>query len=252
MVIRAIVSVSSNPSPTSNNPLLVQPTEKLTKVNHSVWHTQVHAAIRGAKLMGHLTGKTMAPPYEIPQVGADGKEVKNIAGKVIMISNSEFEDWGTLDQQVLSYLLGSLSKEILIHVSICATSAEPWIAIQGVFASHPRAQTVNTRLALGMTRKGNLSAMDYFIKMKALSDEMAVAGKPLDDEELIEYIIIGLDEEYTPLVSAICARAEPISLSEFYSQLLSFETHVGLLQDEQNKIVNVAMRGGASRGCGGM
>jgi hypothetical protein len=75
---------------------------------------------------------------------------------------------------------------------------------------------MNTRLALETTRKGNLSAMGYFSKMKALGDEMAAVGRPLDDEELIEYIITSLDEEYTPLVSTICARAELISLSEFY------------------------------------
>jgi hypothetical protein len=56
--------------------------------------------------------------------------------------------------------------------------------------------------------------MDYFSKMKVLGDEMVVAGRPLDDEELIEYIITKLDEEYTPLVSVICARVEPISLIE--------------------------------------
>jgi hypothetical protein len=75
-------------------------------------------------------------------------------------------------------------------------------------------RTMNTWLALGTTRKGNLSAMDYFNKMKVLGDEMVVAGRPLDDEELIEYIITKLDEEYTPLVSVICARVEPISLIE--------------------------------------
>jgi hypothetical protein len=61
---------------------------------------------------------------------------------------------------------------------------------------------------------------------------------------LIECIVTGLDEEYTPLVSAICTRAEPISLSEFYSHILSFETHVVLLQDGHNKITNAANRGG--------
>jgi hypothetical protein len=88
-----------------------------------------------------------------------------------------------------------------------------------------------------------------------LDDEKVAAGRPLNDEEPIEYIITGLDEEFTPLVSAICARAEPISLSEFYSQLLSFETHVGLLQDGQSRSINASTRGGFHgrgnmRGCG--
>jgi hypothetical protein len=37
--------------------------------------------------MGYLTGKTTAPPSEIPQIGADGKGVKNNARQVIMIPN---------------------------------------------------------------------------------------------------------------------------------------------------------------------
>jgi hypothetical protein len=249
MVIRAMVSSSSSLS--TGNPLLTQPTEKLTKMNHSVWYAQVRAVIRGARLMGHLTGESKPPPSQVPQEGANGAQVKDDSGKVLMTPNPEFEDWEAMDQQVLSYLLGSLSKEILIHVSTCDTAAPAWAAIQGIFVSRMRARTVNTRLALGTTRKGNLSTMDYFNKMKALDDEMAVAGRPLDDEELIEYIITGLYEEFTPLVSAICARAEPISLSEFYSQLLSFETHVGLLQDGQSRSINTSTRGGF-RGRGNM
>jgi hypothetical protein len=147
-----------------------------------------------------------------------------------MVPEPKFEEWDAADRQVLSYLLRSLSKDILIHVATCATSAKVWAAIQGVFASQTRARTVNTWLPLGTTRKGNLSITKYF-SMKALGDEMVVAGRPLEDEELVEYIITELDEEYTPLVSAICVRVKPISLSEFCSQLITFETHAGLLQD---------------------
>jgi hypothetical protein len=75
-----------------------------------------------------------------------------------------------------------LSKEIFIHASSYATSAESWAATQGAFASRTQARNVNTRLALMTSRKGNLSAMDYFSKMKSLGDEMATAEWPLDDE----------------------------------------------------------------------
>jgi hypothetical protein len=69
-------------------------------------------------------------------------------------------------------------------------------------------------LALGNTRKGDMSITEYFRKMKALGNEMKAVGRPLDDEELIEYILTVLDEEYTPLVSALYSRVEPISISE--------------------------------------
>jgi hypothetical protein len=84
MVIRAMVSSSSTPS----NPLLTQPTEKLAKTNHALWFAQVHVAIRGAKLLGYLTGDSRAPPATILKLSADDKEVMDAAGKVIMIKKS--------------------------------------------------------------------------------------------------------------------------------------------------------------------
>jgi hypothetical protein len=87
--------------------------------------------------------------------------------------------------------------------------------------------------------------------MKALGDEMAASGRPLDEEELVKYIITDLDDEYTPLVSALCARKEPILVSELYSQMLNFETRIGLFQEgNQYRSVNAANRRG-SRGRGG-
>jgi hypothetical protein len=56
----------------------------------------------------------------------------------------------------------------------------------------------------------NMSANDYIAKMKALAEEMAGARKSISDDELIGYILMGLDEEYNPLVSAIVTRVELI------------------------------------------
>jgi hypothetical protein len=89
-----MVSSSSTPS----NPFLAQPTEKLAKTNHSLWFAQVRAAIRGAKLLGYLTGDSREPPTTILKLGADDKEVMDTAGKVIMIKNPDFEDWDAMDQ----------------------------------------------------------------------------------------------------------------------------------------------------------
>ena len=58
---------------------------------------------------------------------------------------------------------------------------------------------------------------DYFTKMKTLADEMASAGKKLDDEELVSYILTGLDQEYNPIISTVAARVEPITVGELYT-----------------------------------
>ena len=60
-----------------------------------------------------------------------------------------------------------------------------WNAIEQMYASQTRARTVNIRIALANTKKGNSTAAEYFAKMKAHGDEISAAGRRLDDEELV-------------------------------------------------------------------
>jgi hypothetical protein len=60
-------------------------------------------------------------------------------------------------------------------------------------------------MALSTTQKGSSTVAEYITKMKTLADEMASAGKKLDDEELTSYILAGLDSKYNSIVSFIVA-----------------------------------------------
>lgn len=39
--------------------------------------------------------------------------------------------------------------------------------------------------------------------MKAIGDEIAAAGKPVDDDEMVSFILNGLDHDYNPIVSSV-------------------------------------------------
>jgi hypothetical protein len=81
--------------------------------------------------------------------------------------------------------------------------------------------------------------------------------KKIDDEELISYILAGLDYEYNSLVSSIAARVEPVTLGDMYSQLLAFETRLKLQNGAQTHAAGLpvppphASVNSASRGRGG-
>ncbi len=94
--------------------------EKLGKTNHALWKVQVCAAIHDARLQGHLTGAAKKPDAEIA-VTVDGKTEKK--------ANPAFEDWEAVDQQVLGFLLTSLSRDVLMQVARCTTAAEAWTTI---------------------------------------------------------------------------------------------------------------------------
>lgn len=196
---------SSSSSTTSVNPFQgYTVSEKLGKNNYALWKVQICAAVRGARLQGHLTGTSEKPEAEVT-VTADGKSTKK--------ANPAFEDWEALDQQVLGYLLSSLSRDVLMQVAACETAAEVWATIERMYSMHTRARTMNTRFALTNTKKGKMTLPEFFGKMKALGDEMAAStGRPVDEEEMIQHIIAGLSEGYSEVISAVCARPEPMTL----------------------------------------
>ena len=84
---------------------------------------------------------------------------------------------------VLSYLLINLSKEILGHVNTEVTAKGAWAKIEGMFASQSRAKIIMTRMALANATKGTSTVGEYFAKIKSLADDMAAAGRRLEDEE---------------------------------------------------------------------
>jgi hypothetical protein len=132
--------------------------------------------------------------------------------------NLQYTKWVTRDQALLSYILASLSRDVLMSVATHTTLAEVWGALAGMFGACTRAQTVNTHISMATTMA------EYYTKMKNLTDEMAASGQSLGDEEFMAYVLIGLDEElYNSLVSSIVTRVEPISSYELFSQMLSYE-----------------------------
>ena len=144
--------------------------------------------------MEYLDGSKKAPAKTI--------EVEKAAKTKEIIVNSAYTQWVAQDQAVLRYLLNSLSKEVLQHV-LSKTTAFGVRTIETMFSSQ--------------------SIAAYFSKMHALGDELAAAGKPLEDEELVSFIIAGLDADYNPLVSSIMTRTEPMSLSDLYAQIMCYD-----------------------------
>jgi hypothetical protein len=53
--------------------------------------------------------------------------------------------------------------------------------------------------------------------MCTYADELATLVTPLRDDELVAYLLTGLDEDYNVVFTAVMARSDPISPSELYA-----------------------------------
>lgn len=229
--------------------------EKLTRSNYVLWRLQVLLAIRSAQLAEYIEPSAQPPEmYLAPAKGDSTSDEKKPP-----VRNHDYDKWIAKDQTVLNFLLTSLSKEIFSQVMSSAdTAAKAWAVIEALFASQSRARVIATRMALATASKGTSTIAEYFTKMKSLANEMASAGKKLEDDELVSYILTGLDLDFEGIVSAVAARVEPISVGELYTQLTSHEQCMELCNSANNPSANMATKGGGhgnynknSRGRGG-
>lgn len=222
--------------------------EKLTRGNFILWKAQVQSAIKGARMAVYINPDAAAPSQFLQAKKGDDKDADPIL-------NPEYEDWVAKDQQVPSYILTSCSHEILSQVLTATIAVEAWATIQGMYTSQSRVRLISTRMALATASKGTSTISEYFTKMKSLADEMASVGRCLEDEELVSYILTGLDHDYNPVVSAVAARVEPILVGDLNGQLTSFEQWMELHgSGGLNSSVNMVSRGGRggfNRGRGG-
>lgn len=144
-------------------------TEKLARDNFLLCKAQFLPAICGAQLMGYLEGTIPEPAKTLEVVKADDKKE--------IVPNPKYDAWVAKDQQVLNYLLNSLTKDVLAHVTNVTTTAETWEVLATRFAAHSKARVANLRMQLTNTKKGSMTSMAYFNKMMAIRDELAAVGK---------------------------------------------------------------------------
>jgi hypothetical protein len=61
------------------------------------------------------------------------------------------------DQQVLNFILASVSKKILVYIATAKTATDTWKTLQEQLTSQTRPRAINMWVALATTPEGNLS-----------------------------------------------------------------------------------------------
>ena len=164
--------------------------------------------------MGLLDGTDRMPSKTL--------EVEDSEQKKSIVENPAYLVWMSRDQQVLRFLLNSLSPDILSHVLGMDSTAEAWAAITGMFSTASRTKVQHLCSALNDTKKDTMTAHQYFTKMKGFASELAAAGKPLEDDELIGYLLHGLDASYNALVTAVDSNPAT-TLDDLFGLLSSYD-----------------------------
>ncbi|KAK6141727.1 hypothetical protein DH2020_024529 [Rehmannia glutinosa] len=184
---------------------------KLTDSNYLLWRQQILAAVTGYGVEGYLTGD-----QEIPEKFLSGKSEDET------IRNPAYHHWLRQDQLLVSWLLSSLTENMLITTVGLKTSKDVWQTLETAFGNQNSAKIMQ----LQTLRKGTMPMREYLNKVKSCCDMLSAVGKQVEEWDQVCHILSGLGSEYDPVMVSITSRVVPCSLSEVHSILLSFENRL--------------------------
>ena len=140
--------------------------------------------------------------------------------------NPEFVDWEQQDQLLLSWLLSSMSENLLTRMIGCDESSKIWSKLEQYFTVTMKTRIKQLRSQLSATTKANLSMDDYLLKIKNIVDLLGSIGEEISASTHIDAIFEGLTSEYDSFVTSVETRMEPYSVSEVEALLLAQERRV--------------------------
>jgi hypothetical protein len=210
-----MASSSSNTSATLANLSTPNLTfhEKLEGPNYLSWLTQFLPILRSQDSMGIVDGTEPCPPKFL--LDAENKEIPNPA----------FAVWQRKDQTILSWINITLSKKVLSTIYGLETSRQVWAALANQFANQSKSRIANLKKQLQSLHQGSKSCSDYIQTAKECADQLAAAGKPIPDEDLITYLSNGLNPSYNGFIStiSILTRDKQLSFEDFQDELINHE-----------------------------
>ncbi|KAJ3703988.1 hypothetical protein LUZ61_007693 [Rhynchospora tenuis] len=195
---------------------------KLTRNNFLAWQSQIVPLLHGYDLFKFLDASSQ--PNPIIQTDTSTQV------------NPEYVQWKKQDQMLLGWLRSSLSESLLAQVVSCTTTAELWSLLQSTFSASSQARLIELQQQLQGIKKGGSSCADYIQKLRSIADELAFIGSPVSDREMVNYTLRGLGSDFDPLVLAVTARSDPISLPDLHGLLLTSENRLAAQHTISNSL----------------
>ncbi|KAJ0098197.1 hypothetical protein Patl1_28420 [Pistacia atlantica] len=205
----------------SNNPSFIIPnitslvSIKLERPNYLNWTTRFIPVLRSHDLLSIVDGSEVCPSQYL--VDSDGKVTSDI--------NPAYLVWQKKDQFILAWLNATLSEKVLSTVYGLTTSKQVWNTLSTRFASRSRFKISHLKRQLQTLQQGTKNCSDYLLTTKNWADQLSATGKPIENDDLISYVVGGLNPIFTPFITILnfATRDHSISFDDFQTKLLNFE-----------------------------
>ncbi|XP_019190612.1 PREDICTED: uncharacterized protein LOC109185070 [Ipomoea nil] len=128
--------------------------------------------------------------------------------------NPAYGHWIQQDQSILSFLILSLSDE-LMYLAVGRDILWPvWTSITSVLCSSTGARCLNLLAQFQSLRQGDSSPGEYLGRAQFLVEDLALAGRPVSLDEQNLYVFRGLRPEFCSMASSLGASGTPVSIPQ--------------------------------------
>ncbi|KAA8517225.1 hypothetical protein F0562_017523 [Nyssa sinensis] len=213
-----LVAVNSNQLPLKLKPSI-----------YPSWKAQFDALRCGYDLLGYIDGTNSCPS---PTIETNGQKTTNPA----------FTFWMRQDKLLFLAIIGSLDPSIVPLVSSAQTSAQAWSKLASMYANRSCTRIMGLKESLMNISRGLNPVADYLRSIKSIADDLALAGAPLDNLNLVMHTLNGLGSDFKELAAAIRARDSVISFEELYNKLVDYESFLKRAENQSSSITANATR----------
>ncbi|CAH9145021.1 unnamed protein product [Cuscuta epithymum] len=124
--------------------------------------------------------------------------------------------WTRLDANVLQWIYGSISNDLL-HTIIQpnSTAKAAWDRLTDIFLDNKHTRAIHLENQFSNTRLDQFSSIDAYCRtLKTLSDDLANVGAPVDNRRLVLRLVNGLNGQFESVASFI---QQQVPLPSFFT-----------------------------------
>ncbi|KAL0351159.1 UNVERIFIED_CONTAM: Retrovirus-related Pol polyprotein from transposon RE2 [Sesamum radiatum] len=204
----------------SDHPGMVLVSTPLNGRNYMAWSRAMRIALGAKMKLGFITGKCVRPDE----------------------NSDDFEKWMRVDCMVTSWLLNSISKDIVDAFLYTASAHDLWTELEQRFGECNGPLLYQIQREIASISQGALSVTGYFTKLKQLWDELTyLAPVPHCNCEysrtVVDYatsnqlmqFLMGLNDIYDHVRNQILVTDPLPNVNKAYSMILRVEKHGKLI-----------------------
>jgi hypothetical protein len=187
---------------------------KLDETNYLAWTAQFIPILKSHNLLGFIDSSNLCPAMFVGDNAAKNKFV-----------NPAHTNWQSRDQLLLSWIISSISPALVASLYGLDSSFLAWQSRAARFASQSKSHISHLKHQLQNLQQGSLTCASYLAETKFLADQLFAIGKLVDDDDLISFIIGGLNHTFTQFITSYSFHIQETSMSffDFKSELLNHE-----------------------------